>query len=88
MEELYCPNCGEYWNGYECDSCGFADELIGNQYETPSGVIVRCTEEQAIERGYISICQVCKENIIQWWEKEDHGMCISCWHKRNKVKNI
>lgn len=87
MDEIYCPVCGEEWNGYECDNCGFADEILGEEYETPDGIIVRCTEEEAMERGYIFICPICNDNVIQWWEREDHGMCIECWHKRHSLTN-
>jgi hypothetical protein len=24
-EEQYCPNCGEVWDGYHCDNCGYPD---------------------------------------------------------------
>jgi hypothetical protein len=64
--------------------CGFTEELGKNQYETPEGLIVNCTEEEAYERGYIFICPICLFNEITYWEKEDHGMCISCWHNENK----
>ena len=85
METEYCPHCGEEWNGYECLTCGFAGELFGDEYETPSGTIVRCTEEEAFERGYIFTCPVCNDTVIQWWEMEDHGMCIHCWHNKNRL---
>ncbi len=85
MDTNYCPNCGEEWNGYECDSCGFADDLGTEEYETPHGTIVTCTEEEAFRNGYIAHCPVCKDNVIQWWELQDHGMCIECWHRRNTL---
>lgn len=80
-----CPACGHEYNGYECDNCGFADNLEQglNQYETPSGNIVWCSEEEAFEREYINICPACCFNVITWWEMEDHGMCIECWHRKH-----
>jgi hypothetical protein len=79
-----CPSCGEEWGGVECITCGFAQGLNCNQYETPDGLIVSCTEEEAYEKGYIAICPTCLFNEITWWEKEDHEMCIECWHRKNK----
>ena len=79
-----CPQCGEAWNGYECDDCGFADLLPLNEYETKDGIIVYCSEELALERGYIYTCEC--GSTITWWEKEDHGMCIDCWHRKNVDK--
>lgn len=88
MEDEYflgdnCPHCGDEWDGYECNTCGFSDTLPVNQYETPEGNIVVCTEDQAIERGYLDFCPSCAA-IITWWELEDHEMCIDCWHNKNK----
>lgn len=83
MNKESCPHCGEEWEGYECHICGFAD-IDGNHYETPEGNIVKCSEEEAIERGYILTCPVCQDKLITWWEQEDHGMCIECWHKKHK----
>lgn len=89
MEENdVCPQCGEEFNGYECDNCGFAD-LIGdskNQYEARNGNIIWCTEEEAFDKGYISICPSCCYNVVSWWEMDDHGMCIECWHKKHTVE--
>lgn len=73
-----CPHCNNPWDGYECDTCGYAEMLVKNEYETPEGNIVFCSDEQALERGYICHCNC--GNIITWWEKEDHGVCIECWH--------
>lgn len=84
MNNNKCPSCDEEWGGVECINCGYAESLDGNQYETPDGLIVTCSEEQAFEKGYISICPVCLFNQITWWEKNDHGKCIECWHKQNK----
>lgn len=79
-----CPSCGENWDGNECEVCGFADNLLDNEYESPEGNIVQCTEEEAFEQGYISICPTCCYHVITWWEKEDHGVCIECWHKQHR----
>lgn len=87
MEEEYterCPNCNEEWGGYECDTCGFADSLPKNEYESPTGFIDTCTEEEALLRGYLYICPKC-ESYITWWEHEDHGVCIDCWHSQNMI---
>ncbi len=83
-EELIeiCPHCGEEWGGYECDVCGFSDVLLKDEYETPEGNITFCSIEQAFERGYIYDCPTC-DNVIMWWEMEDHGRCIECWHNKN-----
>lgn len=76
-----CPNCGHQMDGYDCFECGYCSlNLEDNEYETPEGNIVHCTEEEAMERGYIAVCPACGENLITWWEKEDHGKCITCWH--------
>lgn len=76
-----CPNCGETMEGYDCFSCGYCSlEMNDNEYETPQGNIVHCTEEEAFDNGYIHICPECMYNIITWWEMEDHGKCIECWH--------
>lgn len=85
--ENECPNCNEDWNGVACEACGFAIEIGANEYETPEGNIAHCTEEEAFERGYISICPECLFNVITHWEKEDHGKCIECWHKVNQYRN-
>lgn len=85
MEDLMnkCPNCGEDMDFYDCHSCGYCSlDLDCNEYETPEGNITACTEEQAYERGYIFDCEC--GNQIQWWEKEDHGKCVSCWDKDNR----
>lgn len=88
VEFEYCPSCGDFQSGSECDNCGFS-YLYGGQkpYETPEGNIVNCTEEEALEEGYISMCPMCGEHIITWWELEDHGMCINCWHRRHIDNN-
>lgn len=79
-----CPSCGEEWDGYECQNCGLADIENVGEYDTPNGMIAYCSEEDAFAMGYVSICTVCCYNVIKWWETEDHGMCIECWHKRNE----
>lgn len=82
--EIDCPQCGSHkWGGYECDICGFADNLLDCEYETPSGNIVYCSQEIAFELGYITHCDC--GSVITWWEKEDIGRCIECWHKNRKV---
>lgn len=81
-----CPSCGSEYNGMECDTCGFADQLEGNQYETRSGIIIYCSEEEAFDRGLIHICPVCCYNVVSWWEMDDHGMCIECWHKKHDAR--
>lgn len=83
MHETNCPNCNDPWNGEECFTCGFADDLPQNEYKTPEGSIVQCTEEQAFEQGLILICPVCCYNIVVWWEMDDHGCCIECWHRNH-----
>lgn len=83
MAELNCPHCNEEWDGYECQVCGFSDMLPQDEYETPEGNIVRCSEDQAFDRGYLYKCPSCGATIT-WWEMEDHGMCIECWHRKNK----
>jgi hypothetical protein len=83
VENNSCPSCGTIMLFGECDECGFAEGLTAGNYETPEGNIVTCSEEEAYERGYISICPECLFQEITWWEREDHGMCITCWHKRN-----
>ena len=85
--ELQRPNCNELWDGTECFTCGFTDGLPDGTYETPEGNIVVCTEEEAFSAGYISICPECLYEIITWWEKEDHGMCLSCWHKKHHTQD-
>lgn len=84
--EDICPACGSEFDGHQCDVCGFADQLGGNQYESKSGAIVYCSEEEAFERGYVYICPACCFNVITWWEMEDHGMCIECWHKKHEAE--
>jgi len=82
--EERCQHCGECdFNGLDCMTCGFGLELPLNQYETPSGNIVTCTEEEAFDNGYITKCPHCGDTIL-WWEMEDHGSCITCWHVKNK----
>lgn len=89
-EEHYvsCPHCGnEEFDGFECYECGFADTLLNSEYETPEGNIVFCSEDTALKEGYIYNCPVCNNHTIMWWEKEDIGMCIECWHKKHKESN-
>jgi len=83
-----CPHCGSAWTGYECGICGFSDTLLKNEYETPTGFITHCTEKEAFKEGYIYMCPACDENIITWWENEDHGKCIDCWHRQNAVDRL
>lgn len=26
VEEEYCPNCGEVWDGMHCENCGYEDD--------------------------------------------------------------
>ena len=81
-EEETCPQCGgNEWNGYDCIDCGFGLDLPVNQYETPEGNIVSCSEEDAYKNGYIFDCEC--GNRILWWEMQDHGTCITCWHNKN-----
>lgn len=86
MNSEFCPHCGEEWSGYECDVCGFADTPFGNEYETPEGNVVRCTEDEALEKGYAKFCPECKESVVPYWEIEDVGMCVTCWHKKNSLQ--
>lgn len=85
MNELNCPVCDASMLDWECDRCGYASSLAAEQYETPEGDIVNCSEEEAFDRGYIFICPVDCFNVITWWEMEDHGCCIECWHKNNML---
>lgn len=83
--EGMCPHCGAVLDTDDCNVCGFSlFPRDANQYETPEGNIDTCTEDEAIERGYVMNCPECGEHLITWWEKEDHGMCITCWHNKNK----
>lgn len=76
-----CPNCNEEMDGYDCYTCGYCSlNLDDNEYETHEGNIVHCSEDEAFQRGYIHMCPVCGENIITWWEMEDHSNCVTCWH--------
>lgn len=85
MNDNICPNCGEEIIEYDCLSCGYCSlDLDAGTYETPEGNIVNCTEEEALEKGYIFECPSCG-NIITYWEKEDHGKCIECWHDDREV---
>lgn len=86
MEYDICPQCGNEMNSYECDNCGFADIVDGKQYETRGGQIAYCSEEEAFDRGYIHICPACCFSVITWWEMDDHGMCIECWHKQHEAR--
>lgn len=85
MNAEFCPHCGEEWGGYECDLCGFADIPSGNEYETQEGNIVRCTEEEALDAGYLKLCPICTESVVPFWEVDDVGMCVKCWHKQNAL---
>lgn len=30
VEEEYCPNCGEVWDGVSCGNCGYPDNMVGD----------------------------------------------------------
>lgn len=87
MEEFeeICPECGSLMYDHDCEVCGFSNFPEGrDEYETPQGTIAHCTEEEALDAGYIMLCPTCAEQVITWWENEDHGCCITCWHSKNK----
>lgn len=81
----HCPNCNAEMDGFDCYNCGYCSlELDDNEYETPEGNIAYCTEDEALENGYIYMCPHCGEKIITWWEMRDHGKCVTCWDVDNR----
>lgn len=87
MYEELCPNCGGEMSMYDCMSCGYCSlTLEDNEFETPQGNITKCSLEEAYERGYIFDCEC--GNQITWWEQEDHGKCIQCWHNSNSIDKV
>ncbi len=86
MENEFCPHCNAVeWDGYECVTCGYSEiGTVDGEYETRSGVIIECTEEEAFDNGLIHICPQCTYNVITWWQLDDHGKCVECWHKERQ----
>jgi hypothetical protein len=86
-----CPKCGKEMETYNapsclmwssrCNSCGYDDGL--DYYEAPNNVIELIKKEDAIKKGLIMECPICKE-IMTWWEKRDYEMCVMC----NQEKTI
>lgn len=35
VEEEYCPNCGEVWDGEYCANCGYPDNMGGDDPDDP-----------------------------------------------------
>ncbi len=80
-----CPDCGaEIYDSF-CEYCGYDEtRFADNQYEARNGTIVSCSHDEAMQMGIIYNCPICEDNTITWWEMDDHGMCVSCWHRKNK----